>query len=153
SLATFLYTGVHTESEFLPGVPLRFRFGKPALLVFALSFACVIPQLFAKKKAPATDASDQKRAAHVLNRLAFGPRPGDIQRVTAMGVDAWIELQLHPEKISDAAVEARLKPFLTLNMNSHQMVAEFPDNQLVRQVMDGKKPMPSDPARRAIFEV
>ena len=88
-----------------------------------------------------------------LNRLAFGPRPGDVDQVIAMGVDRWIDLQLHPEKIPDDAMDARLAPFRTLRMSSKEIVEEFPDNQMIKQVMDGKKPMPSDPAQRAVFEV
>jgi uncharacterized protein (DUF1800 family) len=132
---------------------MRFSLGKCGLLALALSLACAVPTIVAKKKPLPTDFSEQKRAAHALNRLTFGPRPGDIERVTAMGVDAWIDLQLHPEKMSDSAVDARLASFRTLRMSSHQMVEEFPDNQMIRQVMDGKKPMPSDPARRAVFQV
>ena len=134
---------------------MRFGLGKPAVFLLALSLACAVPRVLAKKKPAPVDStlSEQKRAAHALNRLAFGPRPGDIQQVTAMGVDAWIDLQLHPEKISDSAMEARLAPFRTLRMSSRQMVEEFPDNQMIRQVADGKKPMPSDPARRAVFQV
>ena len=90
---------------------------------------------------------------HALNRLTFGPRPGDVQQVMAMGVDRWIDLQLHPEKISDTAIESRLAPFRTLRMSSKEMVEEFPDNQMIKQVMDGKKSMPSDPARRAVYQV
>src|ERR1700722_3523736 len=132
---------------------MRFSLGKCGLLALALSLACAVPTIVAKKKPLPTDFSEQKRAAHALNRLTFGPRPGDIERVTAMGVDAWIDLQMHPEKRSDSAVDARLASFRTLRMSSHQMVEEFPDNQMIRQVMDGKKPMPSDPARRAVFQV
>ena len=50
----------------------------------------------------------QKRAIHALNRLTFGPRPGDVERVTQMGVDQWIDLELHPDKIDDSALDARL---------------------------------------------
>ena len=78
--------------------------------------------------------NEQKRAVHALNRLTFGPRPGDVQQVMAMGVDRWIDLQLHPEKISDSAVEARLAPFRTLRMSSKEIVEEFPDNQMIQQV-------------------
>lgn len=53
-------------------------------------------------------ADDRARAEHVLNRLAFGPRPGEVERVAKMGVDRWIELQLHPERIDDSAIEARV---------------------------------------------
>ena len=38
---------------------------------------------------------------HVLNRLGYGPRPGDIERVQAMGVSRYIDLQLHPERLDD----------------------------------------------------
>src|ERR1051325_10076269 len=52
--------------------------------------------------------SDDQRILHVLNRLGFGARPGDVERVKAMGVDKYIELQLSPGKIDDSASEARL---------------------------------------------
>lgn len=128
---------------------------KPALFLLTLSLACAVPHVLAKKKdqAVASGLNEQKRAVHALNRLAFGPRPGDVQQVMAMGVDKWIDLQLHPEGISNSALESRLAPFRTLRMNSREMVEDFPDNQMVRQVMDGKRPMPSDPARRAVYQV
>src|SRR5690348_10621922 len=139
---------------------MKSSFGKPALLLLCLSLTlltlvCAVPQLVADKKEAASDpaASEQKRAVHALNRLTFGPRPGDVQQVTAIGVDKWIDLQLHPEKITDNAIESRLAPFRTLRMSSREMVEEFPDQQMIRQVMDGKKSMPSDPARRAVFQV
>jgi uncharacterized protein (DUF1800 family) len=114
-----------------------------------------VPQLLAKKKDKAAQSapSDQKRAVQALNRLTFGARPGDVEHVMATGVDRWIDLQLHPEKIPDQAVESRLAPFRTLRMSSREIVEEFPDNPMVKQVMDGKKPMPSDPARRAVYQV
>jgi uncharacterized protein (DUF1800 family) len=128
---------------------------KLAFFLLALSLACAVPQLLAKKKDKVADSglNEQKRAVHALSRLTFGPRPGDIQQVMAMGVDRWIDLQLHPEKISDAGLESRLAPFRTLRMSSGEMVDEFPDNPIVKQVMDGKRPMPSDPATRAIYQV
>jgi len=129
--------------------------GKLALLLICLSLAWAVPQLLAKKKDKATDPApnEQRRAVHALNRLTFGPRPGDVQQVMAMGVDRWIDLQLHPEKIPDAAVDSRLAGFRTLHMSSKEIAEEFPDNQMVKQVMDGKRPMPSDPAKRAVFQV
>ena len=126
-----------------------------ALLLLCLSLACVVPSLLAKKKDQTPEASpnEQRRAVQALNRLTFGPRPGDVQQVMAMGVDRWIDLQLHPENIPDSAVEARLAPFRTLHMSSKEIAEEFPDNQMIRQVMDGKRPMPSDPAKRAVYQV
>ena len=134
-------------------MPSKFR--KPALLLVCASLACAVPQLLARKKdkvsSPGTN--QQKRAVQALNRLTFGPRPGDVQQVMAMGVDRWIDLQLHPEKIPDSAVESRLAAFRTLHMSSKEIAEEFPDNQMIKQVMDGKRSMPTDPAKRAVFQV
>lgn len=67
--------------------------------------------------------NDDRTAAHVLNRLAFGPRPGDIERVRGMGVAAWIERQLDPASIPDEAVRARVAQFETLSSTSRQLAA------------------------------
>lgn len=134
---------------------MRFSLRQPALLSLFLSLVLAVPKVIAKKKdaTPPPAGNEQRRAVHALNRLAFGPRPGDVQQVMAMGVDRWIDLQLHPEKISDAAMESRLAAFRTLRMNPREMVEEFPDNAMIRQVANGKRPMPSDPARRAVYQV
>jgi uncharacterized protein (DUF1800 family) len=134
---------------------MKSGFNKLALFLLGLSLACAVPQLLAKKKDKAAESgpAEQKRALHALNRLTFGPRPGDIQKVVAMGVDQWIDLQLHPDKIADSDIEARLAPFRTLRMSSREIVEEFPDQQMIRQINDGKKPMPSDPAKRAVVQV
>jgi len=134
---------------------MRSRLTWLSACLLCLSLASTVPHLLAKKKNKPADTSsnEQKRAVHALNRLAFGPRPGDVQQVMAMGVDQWIDQQLHPEKIQDKAIEARLEPFRTLRMSAKEIAEEFPDNQMVKQVMDGKRPMPSDPARRAVYRV
>jgi uncharacterized protein (DUF1800 family) len=122
------------------------------LLCFGL--ACAVPQLLADKKDQAESGpDDQRRALHALNRLTFGPRPGDVQQVMAIGVERWIDLQLHPEKIDDGALKARLEPLRTLQMSTREIAEDFPDGQEINQVRNGKKPMPSDPARRAVFQV
>jgi uncharacterized protein (DUF1800 family) len=134
---------------------MRFSLRQSALVLLSLSLVLAVPKVIAKKKemTPAPAANEQRRAVHALNRLTFGPRSGDVQQVMAMGVDRWIDLQLHPEKISDAAMESRLAPFRTLRMDPREMVEEFPDNAMIRQVANGKRSMPSDPARRAVYQV
>lgn len=94
----------------------------------------------------------RQRAIHALNRLTFGPRPGDVDRVAAMGVDKWIEQQLNPSKIDDSALDSRLAQFRTLKMQPKEMLANFPPPQVVKQVAEGKRPMPSDPEKRAVYE-
>ncbi|MGC1653775.1 MAG: DUF1800 domain-containing protein [Candidatus Sulfotelmatobacter sp.] len=127
---------------------------KVATFLLCFSLACTVPQLLADKKDKADSApDDQRRALHALNRLTFGPRPGDVQQVMAIGVEHWIDLQLHPEKIDDSALNGRLEPLRTLRMSTREIAEDFPDGQEINQVRNGKKPMPSDPARRAVFQV
>jgi uncharacterized protein (DUF1800 family) len=133
---------------------MRSSMTRAALFLLCLSLASTVPQILAKKKDQPADSpsNEQKRAVHGLNRLTFGPRPGDVQQVMAIGVDRWIDLQLHPEKISDKDVEARLEPLRTLRMSTKEILEDFPDHQMVKQVAEGKRPMPSDPARRAVYQ-
>ena len=121
----------------------------------ALIMAASLASQFAlgKKKDKLIQTMDErKRAVHALNRLAFGPRPGEVERVAAMGVDQWIELQLRPEKLDDSALESRLAPFRTLRMDTREMVENFPPNLVIKQVAEGKAALPRDPAKRAIYE-
>jgi uncharacterized protein (DUF1800 family) len=120
-----------------------------AVLIVGLS-VCVL--VGAKKKPVSSEMDEQKRALHALNRLTFGPRPGEVDRVAAMGVDKWVESQLHPDKIDDHAIEARLAGFTTLRMSTKEMLDKFPPPQVVQQVAHGKKGLPSDPKERAIYE-
>jgi uncharacterized protein (DUF1800 family) len=135
---------------------MRSRPEKLALFLLFLSLACAVPPLRARKKDKVPDANPEeqkKRVVHALNRLTFGPRPQDVQQVMAMGVDHWIDLQLHPEKINDDAMESRLAAFHTLRMSPKELAENFPDGGMVKQVMEGKRSMPSDPAKRAVFQV
>jgi uncharacterized protein (DUF1800 family) len=99
-----------------------------------------------------TPMEDDKRIVHALNRFTFGIRPGDVERVKAIGVDKWFDEQLHPEKIDDSAVESRLTPFRTLNMSTKEMVENFPPPQVLKAIENGRMSMPSDPAKKAVYE-
>src|ERR1700738_2635431 len=127
-----------------------------ALLVAISTLGLAVCAQFAiakKDKRAATAQMDEKALAlHALNRLAFGPRPGDVERVTAMGVDKWIDQQLHPEKIDDLALEARLAPLRTLRMDPRELVENFPPPQVIKAIAEGKQSLPSDSARRAVYE-
>ncbi len=61
-----------------------------------LSGIAALPQW----EATASNTSDQE-ALHLLNRLAFGPRPGDVARVKAMGVEAYLNQQLSPQTLAE----------------------------------------------------
>jgi len=104
-----------------------------------------------EKHLPVAQMSEKKRAVHALNRLAFGPRPGEVGRVTALGVDRWIDQQLHPEKIDDSALEARLASLPTLRMSTREMVENFPPQAVIKAIADGKQSLPSDPLKHAVY--
>jgi uncharacterized protein (DUF1800 family) len=70
--------------------------------------------------------SKDKQVLHVLNRLAFGPRPGDVDRVRRFGVEKWIRQQLQPQLIAeDPVVEARLRPLTTLPLATWQIYETY----------------------------
>jgi uncharacterized protein (DUF1800 family) len=62
----------------------------------------------AESRIPDPDSPDQAAITHVLNRLTFGARAGEADRVRAMGLATWLDLQLHPSRINDQAAEAML---------------------------------------------
>lgn len=97
--------------------------------------------------------TDEQCALHALNRLTFGPRPGDLQKVMDMDANDWIEQQLHPEEISDSVLDGKLGQFRTLRMSTREMVQTFPNNNLVKAAAEGKIPLPTDPMKRSIYEV
>jgi uncharacterized protein (DUF1800 family) len=132
------------------------RVEKAMLTLFLGAAAALSVQLAAGKKPKhqpsASGMEEHKRALHALNRLAFGARPGDLERIKAVGVDNWIDQQLRPEKIDDHALESRLAPFRTLRMATREMVQNFPPPPLIKAVAEGKQPLPSDPAERAVYK-
>ena len=72
---------------------------------------------------PREQTADQQ-VRHVLDRLAFGPRPGDVARVREMGVDRWIALQLAPDRVNDSATDALVaSAFETYHADTRDLVA------------------------------
>src|SRR5437868_689051 len=67
-----------------------------------------------------------KQIVHVLNRLTFGPRTGDNEQVRRLGVDKWIDQQLHPERITEnPLLETKLKPLTTLLLPTWQLFEKY----------------------------
>ncbi len=88
---------------------------------------------------------------HALDRLTFGPEPGDLERVGKLGVDKWVELQLHPEKIAEnPALEQRLAPLESLRMSIHDAYVHYPSPQMIAAFARGRGQLPEDPELRAI---
>jgi uncharacterized protein (DUF1800 family) len=69
---------------------------------------------------------EASRAALLLSRAAYGPRPGDLDAVVAMGTDAWLERQLHPDRIDDGALDRKLDRFTELKLSTAELLAKYP---------------------------
>jgi hypothetical protein len=117
-----------------------------AALVFALPLA----------SSPKSDKRFQKKLGkddqilHALDRLTFGPRPGDVERLKKIGLKKWIDQQLHPEQIKEnVALELQLLPLESLRMTPMETVQRYPPPQLIKAIADGKQPLPEDPVLRA----
>ncbi|ABF41868.1 conserved hypothetical protein [Candidatus Koribacter versatilis Ellin345] len=121
-----------------------------AALISTLTLGATILSA-SKKKTTAPQLDDTKQVVHALNRLTFGPRPGDVDRVKAIGLNKWIDEQLHPDKIDDSALQARLSNFRTLTMNAREMAEKFPPNQVVKQVSEGKMSVPHNPDEKIVY--
>jgi len=108
---------------------------------------------------PASPLSEEQQIVHVLNRLAYGPRPGDVERVSQMGLAAWIERQLDPAQIPDPAVERALSAYPVLTMTAADLLREYPrpNQQLVQKVKSGemgrKEMMDAFPPERRPFVI
>jgi len=95
-----------------------------------------------KSRTPASKGfNEDQKVIHLLNRIGFGPRPGDLERVRAMGLDKFIDQQLHPERIEDAATEARLKGIESLRMSRQEIAEKYPEPGLIARELGlkGKK--------------
>src|SRR6266478_3249613 len=78
------------------------------------------------KGLPISELSPDEAILHALNRLAYGPRPGEVERVRQMGLPKWIEEQLNPGSIDDKALEARLQNYPTLRLSTGKLIDEYP---------------------------
>jgi len=78
----------------------------------------------------ATFPKDDRAIAHVLSRTSFGPRPGDVEKVRSIGLQRYIDEQLHPERIADTAVTARLAGLTTIGLSSRQIAEQYEQPQL-----------------------
>ena len=78
------------------------------------------------KGLPISDLSADEAILHALNRLAYGPRPGDVERVRQIGLAKWIDQQLNPNSIDDKLLDARLTALPTLHLTTSTLIAEYP---------------------------
>ena len=104
--------------------------------------------------APQPALSPDQKAAHAISRLTFGARPGDLEQVRELGLDHWIDQQLHPESIPENPdLEKRLVLLDSLQMTTADMLRHYPGRQQVKAMSHGLLPLPEDPLSRAAAEI
>lgn len=89
---------------------------------------------------PASALTPDQQILHALNRLGYGPRPGDVERVRRVGVAVWIERQLSPIGLADPAVDPALAAYRALGFNTQQLVRQYPQPpiDLRQQIASGR---------------
>lgn len=87
-----------------------------------------------------TALTEDQKILHVLNRLGFGARPGDIEKVKAMGLQKYIDQQLNPDSVNDLVAESKVKNLEIFNMSTAEVFAKYPNpGALLRQLEGGRK--------------
>ena len=97
-----------------------------------------VPAVIASGPSPSPSDEDA-RIVHALNRLGYGPRPGDVDAVRAMGLERWIDRQLHPERIDDGALRARLASYRTLDLSAGELMEGYEVPREVKREIQKKR--------------
>ncbi len=100
----------------------------------------------ARANAAPRELTPREQAVQALNRLAFGPRPGEVDQVLRMGVDKWIEAQLHPERIDDRKTAAVLAAYPNLGRSATDLMRSYPPAAAIqaRARLSGTSMTPQD---------
>jgi uncharacterized protein (DUF1800 family) len=111
---------------------------------FAFSASAAVAQAAKSASTPNVQAAGAEKSGEllpdeqiqqVLNRLTFGARPGDVDQVRSMGVDKWIDWQLHPERIADHNTDELMSKYAIFNMKTADIIRNYNVvQQLQRQV-------------------
>ena len=131
-----------TKGSFKPDFATRRAASAVLALAIAgmLALATILPVIAdSKSKAAGSGLTPDQKIIHLLNRIGYGPRPGDVERVKQMGIDKYIDLQLHPERIDDPAIEAKLANYPSLHMSLTEIQEKYPPPQLLARQLGLKQ--------------
>jgi hypothetical protein len=102
------------------------------LLVMAIALPGFVFPVSAEKK-----LTEEQKIAHVLNRLGFGARPGDIEKVKAIGLQKYIDQQLSPSTINDTVAEAKVKNLEVFGMTTAEVFEKYPNPGALLRALEG----------------
>ena len=112
-------------------------------MVASLMMAALVLPVMAAAKPMASGAkslTEEQKILHVLNRLGYGARPGDVERVKAMGLQKYIDQQLDPASINDSALEAKVRDLEVFDMSTSELFAKYPNPASLLRMLEGPQP-------------
>ena len=127
---------------------LRFtNLRRAAALATALSLLIQVlgAYAFAQKTSSSSNRlTEEQHIVHVLNRLGFGARPGDIERVKVLGIENYINQQLAPEKIADNLAEEKVRSLATLSMTTAELYEKYPQPGMLLRQLERRGQLPTE---------
>ncbi|HEV2836525.1 MAG TPA: DUF1800 domain-containing protein [Pyrinomonadaceae bacterium] len=129
--------------------PRKSIYSQKSLVAALVMSAMLATQTFAtladtQKNSKNRRLTEEQKIIHVLNRLGFGARPGDVERVKAMGLEKYINEQLNPETISDVVAENKVRDLGALNMTTAELYEKYPQPGRLLRELQAKGMLPSD---------
>ncbi len=107
--------------------------------------AITLPVLAAAKPSPAPlkPLTEEQKIVHVLNRLGFGARPGDVERVKAIGLQRYIDQQLDPGTIVDSKLESKVRSLDVFDLSTAELFAKYPNPTSLLRMIEGNGAQPA----------
>ena len=113
------------------------------------------PRFVIPRSNPPATLNTNQRELHALSRLTFGPTSADQSDIHRLGIDGWLELQLHPDRLpvtpADHELSTHLSQFPAMQLPVERLLEQFPSRAETRQAANGKLALPSDPTIAAIY--
>src|SRR5438477_8402827 len=109
---------------------MRPRSNEPMKAIAGIALAISIAAGLDTPREEARRRSEEAQIVHVLNRIAFGPRPTDIDAVRAMGVRHYIDMQLRPDRIADTEMAAHLTGLPSVALSRREIIDRYEIPQL-----------------------
>ncbi|MBV9760966.1 MAG: DUF1800 domain-containing protein [Acidobacteriaceae bacterium] len=92
-----------------------------------------------------------ERFGHAIEKLTFGARPGDLDEARQMGLEKWLDRELHPERVAEnPALGPKLAELESLQMSAREMYLHYPPPQMIAAVARGRANLPEDPELRLV---
>jgi hypothetical protein len=82
-------------------------FSKLTAAILLVALVAPVVSTAGQSGSPGKSLTEDQKIVHVLNRLGFGARPGDIERVKKIGIKKYIDQQLNPAGIDDAIADKK----------------------------------------------